>query len=191
MDLNASLAGESPFVAGRGFAGIAQRGADKPLIAAVEGFAVGGGFEIALACDLIVAARGARFALPEVRRGLFASGGALLRLPERIPFNVAAELALTGEPIDAGRLHGFGLVNRLSADGGAIAAAFELAAAIVAGSPLSIRTTKHVLTRRADWTREQAWERQMELWREILAGPDASEGASAFAAKRPPAWRTQ
>jgi enoyl-CoA hydratase len=166
MDLKASLAGESPFIEGRGFAGIAQRGARKPLIAAVEGFAVAGGFEIALACDLIVAARGANFALPEVRRGLFAGGGALLRLPQRVPFNIAAELALTGEPIGAERLHHFGLVNRLADEGATVTVALELAAAIVAGSPLAVRTTKHILEHVGEWTPSEAWaEKRPPLWR--------------------------
>ena len=151
MDLKASLLGDSPFVEGRGFAGITERGARKPLIAAVEGFALAGGFEIALACDLIVAARSAKFALPEVKRGLFAGGGALVRLPQRVPLGIAKELALTGEAMTAERLHHFGLVNRLADDGGALTVALELAAAIIPGSPLAIRTTKHVLDRARDW----------------------------------------
>jgi enoyl-CoA hydratase len=114
MDLKAFAAGERPWIEGRGFAGIAERASTKPLIAAIEGFAMAGGLEIALACDLIVAARDARLAIPEVKRGLFAAGGALLRLPQRIPYNVASEMALTGEPQAAERLLELGLINRLT-----------------------------------------------------------------------------
>src|SRR5213592_3553610 len=130
MDLKAFVTGERPWVGDRGFAGIVQRGSKKPLIAAIEGFAVAGGFEIALACDLIVAARGAKLGIPEVKRSLVAAGGALLRLPQRLPYGVAMELALTGDPIDAERAAELGVVNRLADPGGALDAAFALAAAI-------------------------------------------------------------
>lgn len=190
MDLKAFVAGESPWVGDRGFAGIAQRGSRKPLIAAVEGFAMAGGFEIALACDLIVAARGARFAIPEVKRGLFAGAGALLHLPRRIPYHVAMEMALTGDPLLAERLYDFGLVNRLTEPGNSVATAFELAAAITANSPLAIRTTKAAVEHARDGTLSDAWEYQGELWATILASADAREGALAFAEKRPPNWQT-
>src|SRR3954470_5665394 len=130
MDLKAFVAGESPYYGDRGFAGIVQRPALKPLIAAVEGFAVAGGCEIALACDLIVAARGARFGVPEVKRSLVAAGGGLLRLPKRLPYGIAMELALTGDPIDAERAQELGLVNVLTDEGGALDAALELAGRI-------------------------------------------------------------
>src|SRR5437660_9211863 len=123
MDLKAFVTGESPWAGDRGFAGITQRAAEKPLIAAVEGFAVAGGLEVALACDLIVAARGAKLGVPEVKRSLVAAGGALMRLPRVLPRNLAMELALTGEPIDAERGHELGLVNRLTDPGGALEAA--------------------------------------------------------------------
>jgi enoyl-CoA hydratase/carnithine racemase len=125
MDLKAFVAGERPWVEGRGFAGITQRAADKPLIAAVEGFAVAGGLEVALACDLIVASRGTRLGIPEVKRGLIAAGGGLLRLPRALPRNVAMEMALTGDPIDAERAHELGLVNRLAEAGEALTVALE------------------------------------------------------------------
>src|SRR5256886_4369923 len=128
MDLKAFVAGDRPYAGDRGFAGITQRAAEKPLIAAIEGFAVAGGLEIALSCDLIVAAYGARLGIPEVKRSLVAAGGALLRLPQRIPYHVAMELALTGDPIDAERGHELGIVNRLAEPGGAVDAALELAA---------------------------------------------------------------
>jgi enoyl-CoA hydratase len=191
MDLKAFAAGETPFVDGRGFAGITERSARKPLIAAIEGFALAGGLEMALACDLIVAGRDARLAIPEVRRGLFAGAGALLRLPRCIPYHVAAEMALTGEGPSAERLHELGLINRLTDPGGALAAALELAAAIAANSPLAVRTSKEVLECQQYWSREEAWQRQAELFEQVLAAPDAMEGAIAFAEKRPPKWQTQ
>src|SRR5919202_6177069 len=132
MDLKAFVAGERPYFEDRGFAGIVQRPPEKPIIAAVEGFAVAGGFEVALACDLIVAARDAKLGIPEVKRGLVASGGALLRLPRVMPFNLAMELALTGEYVPAARLHELGVVNRLTDPGRALDGALELASAIAA-----------------------------------------------------------
>ena len=138
MDLKAFVAGERPYVEGRGFAGIVRRPPEKPLIAAVEGFAVAGGFEIALCCDLLVAARGARFGIPEVTRGLVAAGGALLRLPRRIPYHLAMELALTGELVDAERMAEVGRVSRLVEPGEAVTAALELAETIAANGPLAL-----------------------------------------------------
>jgi enoyl-CoA hydratase len=190
MDLKAFAAGERPWVEGRGFAGITERSATKPLIAAVEGFALAGGFEIVLACDLIVAARDSRFAIPEVKRGLFASAGGLLRLPRRIPYHLAAEMALTGDPQGAERLHELGLVNRLCEPGGTLAAALELARAITPNSPLAVRTSKEMLEGQQDWTRQEAWTHQSELLERILGAPDALEGAIAFAEKRSPNWQT-
>ena len=191
MDLKAFAAGEQPWIEGRGFAGIAERASSKPLIAAIEGFAMAGGLEIALACDLIVAARDARLAIPEVKRGLFAAGGALLRLPQRIPYNVASEMALTGEPLAAGRLLELGLINRLADAGDAVAVALELAAAIGANSPLAVRTSKQVLQGQRDWSDAEAWKLQAELFATVLAAPDAMEGAVAFAEKRAPNWQTR
>jgi enoyl-CoA hydratase len=190
MDLKAFAAGETPLVKGRGFAGITERSARKPLIAAIEGFAVAGGLEIALACDLIVAARDARLAIPEVKRGLFAGAGALLRLPRALPYHVATEMALTGDPVPADRLHELGLINRLTDPGGALAVALELAEAIADNSPLAVRTSKEILERQQDWPLDEAWRRQGELFEQVLAAPDAMEGAIAFAEKRPPVWQS-
>src|SRR5437763_10610668 len=131
MDLKAFVQGQSPYAGDRGFAGITRRAAGKPLIAAVEGFALAGGFEIALSCDLIVASSEARFGIPEVKRSLVAAAGALLRLPKRIPYHLAMELALTGEPIGAARAQEIGIVNRLAEPGTALEAAVELARQIV------------------------------------------------------------
>jgi enoyl-CoA hydratase len=185
MDLKAFVAGERPFVAGRGFAGIVQGPPRKPIIAAVEGWALAGGFEIALACDLIVAARDARFGIPEVKRGLVAAGGALIRLPRRIPYHVAMELALTGDPIGAERAYELGIASRLTEPGEALATARELAATIAANGPLAIDATKRILV--ADEAAD--WERAGAISGPVFESEDAREGARAFAEKRAPVWR--
>jgi enoyl-CoA hydratase len=189
MDLKAFVRGESPYVEGRGFAGIVQRPPEKPIIAAVEGFAVAGGFEIALACDLIVAARGARLGIPEVKRSLVAAGGGLLRLPRRMPYHLAMELALTGDPIDAERASELGLVNRLAEPGGAVDAALELAARVAANGPLALRATKRILVESPGWSPEEAWQCQGEISGPVFGSDDAREGAQAFAEKREPVWK--
>ena len=163
MDLKAFVAGESPVVEGRGFAGITQRASAKPLIAAIEGFAVAGGLEVALSCDLIVAARGARLGIPEVKRSLVAAGGGLLRLPRVLPRNIAMEMALTGDPILAERAAELGLVNRLAEPGGALDAALELAEAIAANGPLALAATKRILTDSVDWPDAEFFARQEEI----------------------------
>lgn len=189
MDLKAFAAGELPWVEGSGFAGITERVSAKPLIAAIEGFAVAGGLEIALACDLIVAATGARLGIPEAKRGLVASAGGLLRLPRMLPRNVANELALTGDPITAERGYELGLVNRVSDAGGALDAALALAATIAANGPLSLAVSKRILREQADWPESEAFARQRPIWEPIFASEDAREGATAFAEKRAPQWR--
>jgi enoyl-CoA hydratase len=189
MDLKAFVAGERPWVGDRGFAGIVQRSARKPLIAAVEGFAMAGGLEIALACDLVVASREARLGIPEVKRSLVAAAGALRRLPQRLPLNVAMEMALTGDPISAERAHALGLVNRVTEPGGAVDAALELAAAIARNGPLALDATKEILLRQADWTEEEFWREQGELVAPVMSSEDAREGATAFSEKRDPVWK--
>jgi enoyl-CoA hydratase len=189
MDLKAFTRGERPWVGDRGFAGITQRAADKLLIAAVEGYALAGGFEVALACDLIVAARDARFGLPEVKRGLVAAGGGLLRLPRRIPYHLAMELALTGDPVDAERAAEMGIVNRLVDPGGALDAAHELAAILVRNAPLALGVSKQVVQRAQEWPEAEAWARQGEISGPVYSSEDAQEGARAFAEKRDPVWR--
>ncbi|MDX6672471.1 MAG: enoyl-CoA hydratase [Solirubrobacteraceae bacterium] len=189
MDLKAFVAGERPYVEDRGFAGITQRSSRKPLIAAIEGFAVAGGFEIALSCDLIVAARGARLGIPEVKRSLVAAAGALFRLPRRIPYHLAMELALTGDPIDAERAHELGLVNRLAEPGEALDAALELAAAIVKNGPLALIASKEIVRNAPDWTEAEAWEKQGAIAGPVMVSQDAREGAIAFAEKRDPVWK--
>ena len=189
MDLKAFVTGERPFVEGRGFAGITQRSADKPLIAAVEGFALAGGLEVALACDLIVAARGARLGIPEVKRSLVAAGGGLLRLPRALPRNVAMEMALTGDPIEAERAQELGLVNRLTEPGEALTAALELADTIAANGPLALAATKRILLESPDWPDAEFFERQRPIYDQVFGSEDAREGATAFAERRAPVWQ--
>ncbi len=188
MDLKAFVAGESSWAGDRGFAGITQRAADKPLIAAVEGFALAGGLEIALSCDIIVAALGTRFGIPEVKRSLVAAAGALLRLPRVLPRTVAMELALTGEPIDAERAYEIGLVNRLTDPGETVARALELAEVIAANGPLALAATKRVMTESIDWPDSEFFARQAEIIGPVMSSEDAREGAQAFAEKRAPVW---
>jgi enoyl-CoA hydratase len=189
MDLKAFVAGERPHAPGRGFAGIVERPAAKPLIAAVEGFAVAGGLEVALACDMIVAGRGARLGIPEVKRGLVAAGGGLLRLPRTLPRNVAMELALTGDPIDAERAYELGLVNRLAETGQALPAALELAETIAANGPLALAATKRIMVESADWPDSEFFARQQEINEPVFSSEDAREGATAFAERRDPVWK--
>ncbi len=188
MDLKAFVTGERPWVEGRGFAGIVERGSRKPLIAAIEGFAVAGGFEVALACDLIVAARTAKLGIPEVKRSLVATGGALLHLPRRIPYHVAMELALTGDPIDAARGYELGVVNRLAEPGEAVAVARELAAAIARNGPLAVDASKRIVQESGDWPAAESFARQRPISDPVYASEDAREGATAFAEKREPRW---
>jgi enoyl-CoA hydratase len=189
MDLKAFLAGEKPHVPGRGFAGLVERPPAKPLIAAVEGPALAGGFEIALACDLVVAAESASFGLPEVRRGLLAGGGGLLRLPRKAGLPKATEWALTGDRVSAAEAHAAGVVNRLVPDGQALTAAVELARQIAGNGPLAVQGTKRILTEGPGWPAEEAFARQWEVYAPIRASEDAKEGARAFTEKRAPVWR--
>jgi enoyl-CoA hydratase len=189
MDLKGFLAGDAPIAPGRGFGGMAERAPTKPVIAAVEGYALAGGFELALSCDLVVASEAAKFGLPEVRRGLVAGAGGLLRLPRRIPYHVAMEIALTGEHFSAGRLAEVGLVNKLVPAGQALPAAVELAGRVALGAPLALAASKRVIVESADWASDEAFARQSEIIGPIFVSKDAMEGAAAFAEKRPPAWR--
>ncbi len=189
MDLQAFLDGERPEIEGRGFGGITERPPRKPLIAAVEGFALAGGCELALACDLIVAADDAFFGLPEVSRGLVAGSGGLVRLPRRIPPAIALEYALTGARLPAQEAHRWGLVNRITAAGGALAGALALADSICANGPLAVAMTKRIVMESPNWAASELWSRQAPLVDEVLASEDAREGALAFAEKRAPVWR--
>jgi enoyl-CoA hydratase len=186
LDLKAFLDGEVGEHPEYGFAGLTSRPPRKPLIAAVEGFALAGGLEIALACDLLVCAEDARLGIPEVRRGLVADGGALLRLPQRIPRNVAFEMALTGGEVAAARLHELGLVNRLVSTGQALTAALALASDIAGNSPAAVQVTKQVLQEAPTWPADEQWDRQRVVVEPVWTSTDAAEGARAFAEKRPP-----
>ena len=188
MDLKAFLQGELPVVEGRGFAGITVTPPEKPLIAAVEGYALAGGCEIALACDLIVAARDAKFGLPETKRSLVAGAGGLLRLPQRIPRAIAMEYALTGEFFSAEDAHTWGLVNRVTDPGEALAGALELARKITQSGPLAVRATKKIVRDGGDWPADERWARQQEIMGPVMTSADAREGALAFAEKRAPVW---
>lgn len=187
MDLKAFAAGEAVAIPGRGI-GFTERPPRKPLIAAVEGYAVAGGTEVVLGTDLVVASTTARFGIPEVKRGLVAAGGGLLRLPHRIPYQKAFELALTGETFTAEQGEAWGFVNVLTEPGEALAGAIELAGKISANGPLAVAATKDVLLQSADWSQAEMWTKQMELIIPVFSSNDAREGAVAFAEKRAPNW---
>lgn len=187
MDLKAFAAGELAYVPGRGL-GFTERPPRKPIISAVEGNALAGGTELVLATDLVVAATGATFGIPEVKRGLVAAGGGLLRLPHRIPYQKAMELALTGESFSAEQAAEWGFVNVLTAPGEALADALALAERITANGPLAVAVTKEVIVKSAGWSAEEMWQKHGELVGPVFASNDAREGAVAFAEKREPQW---
>ncbi len=189
MDLKAFLAGERPWVGDRGFAGLVERPPRKPLIAAVEGFALAGGLEVVLACDLVVASQGTRLGIPEVKRSLVPAAGALLRLPQRLPYALAMELALTGDPIQAERAAELGLVNRLTEPGRAVEGALDLAAGISRNGPVAVQAATRLLRGSREWTEAEFWRRQDEIALPVFGSLDAQEGASAFAERRDPVWR--
>jgi enoyl-CoA hydratase len=189
MDLKGFLAGENAAAGGRGFAGITARPPVTPIVAAVEGYALAGGFEIALACDLIVASEVAIFGLPEVTRGLVAAAGGLFRLPGRIPYHLAMEIALTGGHVPAVRLHQAGLISALVPEGEALLAARAMATRVGANAPLAVAATKRIIVESADWPSGEAFDRQNAISGPVFTSADAREGAAAFAQKRPPVWR--
>lgn len=188
MDLKAFVTGEFPVVEGRGFAGVAEAPPKKPLIAAVEGYALAGGLELAITCDLIIAADNAKFGIPEVKRGLAAAGGGLVRLPRQMPPRVAMELALTGEFISAQRAEATGLVNKVVPAGTALEAAKEMAAIISSNGPLAVAVSKQVVVESQDWDATDHFKKQGSMVAPVMASSDAQEGAIAFAEKRPPKW---
>jgi enoyl-CoA hydratase len=188
MDLKGFLRGESPVVESRGLAGLTQAPPRKPLIAAVEGWALAGGFEILLACDMVVAAQTARFGVPETKRALVAGAGAALLLPQRIPLPIALELLLTGDPITAQRAYDLGIANRITPEGEALEEALALAAVIATNGPLAVAVTKEIARSASDWTVEEGWKQQAKLLAPVFISEDAQEGATAFAEKRSPVW---
>lgn len=189
MDLKAFLRGESPAFPGRGLCGITQTPPRKPLVAAAEGWALAGGFELLLACDLVVAGASARFGVPEVKRSLVAGTGGALLLAQRVPRALALELLLTGDPIDARRAAEIGLVNRVTDEGGALEAAIELAERIAANGPLAVAATKQIAHQGGDWPAAQRWDKAAQLMAPVFSSQDAQEGARAFAEKRAPVWK--
>jgi enoyl-CoA hydratase len=174
-----------------GFAGFVARNRTKPIIAAVDGPALAGGTEIALACDLVVASTSATFGIPEVKRGLVAGGGGLFRLPRKVPFNLAMEMALTGDPIDAARAHQFGLVNRLCSPGTALATAQELAGRIEAAAPIAVRESRSVMLGAMTADEATGWRLSDQASGRVGASQDLKEGVSAFIEKRPPVWKAK
>ena len=193
MDLKAFAAGESVEPVGHrewGFAGFVQHFTSKPVIAAVNGFALGGGAELALACDLVVADEDASFGFPEVRRGLFAAGGGVIRLAQLIPQRFALEMLLTGQPIGAARALEWGLINRIAPAGTSVAVARELAAGIAANAPLAVQASKRLVhaTRNANSWGSEAWSKSEAERALIFSSRDALEGARAFAEDRVPVW---
>lgn len=189
MDLKAFVTGETPNIPGRGLAGLTEAAPRKPLIAAVEGYALAGGLELAISCDMIVAASDSKFGIPEVKRGLAAAAGGLMKLPRQIPKRVAMELALTGDFIDASRAYELGLVNRVADSGGALAGAVELASAIACNGPLAVAVSKQVVLEQEDWSSDEMFGKQSELVMPIFSSEDAIEGSMAFAEKRAPNWK--
>ena len=188
MDLKAFLKGESPQVEGKGFGGLTQTPPKKPLIAAVEGYALAGGFELLLACDLIVAAETAKFGISEVKRGLVAGAGGLIRLPRQVPYRQAMELALLGDFVDATRAKEMGMVNRVVPTGTALKVAKEIAAKIAENGPLAVVVSKQIIRESGDWSAEEMWSKQSEIMMPVFSSSDAKEGATAFAEKRKPVW---
>lgn len=189
MDLKAFVSGETPHIEGRGFGGLTERPPQKPLIAAVEGYALAGGLELMIACDLIVAADSAKFGIPEVKRGLAAAAGGLVRLPRQIPSRLAMEMALTGDFVSAQRAYDMGLINQVVASGTALEAAQALAATICANGPLAVRVSKQVMIESAEWSGADMWKKQGAIVMPIFGSEDAIEGATAFAEKRAPNWK--
>ncbi len=189
MDLKAFVKGEFPSVEGRGFAGVTEAPPQKPLIGAVEGYALAGGFELAISCDLIVAADNAMFGIPEVKRGLAAAAGGLVKLPRQIPPRLAMELALTGEFITSQRAYEMGLINRVVPKGTALKEAKKLAQMICANGPMAVAASKQVMVESQDWATEDLYKNQNKITGPIFASEDAIEGSVAFAEKRAPDWK--
>jgi enoyl-CoA hydratase len=189
MDLKAFLKGERPSFRGRGLCGITETPPRKPLIGAAEGWALAGGFELLLACDLVIAGASARFGVPEVKRSLVAGAGGALLLAQRIPRAIALEMLLTGDPLDASRAAAVGLVNHVVDDGQAVSKAIELAEKIAANGPLALIATKEIAHQGGDWSADERWSQANKLMEPVFTSQDAQEGARAFAEKRAPVWQ--
>jgi enoyl-CoA hydratase len=190
MDLKAFATGEFP-ITEKGFGGITKRDFAKPLIAAVNGSALAGGFEMMISCDMVVAAEHAMFGIPEAKRGLVAGAGGLIRLPKRVPIAIAYEMALTGDPISAQRAYELGLVNEVVPGDRVLDTAIALAEKIAANAPLAVRTSKDVMRRASELTEDESWVINDEAFAKIGQSADALEGAIAFAEKRAPKWQAK
>mgnify|MGYP000282726950 CR=1 FL=1 len=188
-DLIAVRSGKRPVSRNRGLFGIMAAPPDKPIIAAVEGNALAGGLEVCLSCDLIVSSRTANMGLPEAARSLVAIGGGLFRLPKRIPYHLAMELALTGKSWPATRMAELGLINRLTEPGEALAGAIALAEEVIAAGPLATKASKQIVQHAYDWAETDAWDNQMTFAGDISKSQDYREGLDAFREKRPPVWK--
>ncbi len=189
MDLKAFVSGETPNIPGKGFAGLTEYTPSKPLIGAVEGYALAGGLELAISCDMLIASDASKFGIPEVKRGLAAAAGGLVKLPRQIPPRIAMELALTGDFIDAARAAELGLINHVVPAGTALDAAKELAAKIAANGPLAVAASKQVIAKQSDWNQAEMFKKQGEIVTPVFTSEDAIEGATAFAEKRAPNWK--
>jgi enoyl-CoA hydratase/carnithine racemase len=187
-EINSGNAGALATAKG-GFAGFVQRERSKPVIAAVDGPALAGGTEIVLASDLVVASTTATFGIPEVKRSLVAGAGGLFRLGRKIPLNIAMELTLTGDPIDATRAHHFGLVNRLVEPGQALDEAISLAEQICANAPVAVRESRKIVLEATNAPDDVGWRMSMEGMAVAMRSEDFSEGLTAFIEKRPPVWK--
>lgn len=188
MDLKGFLRGERPSIEGRGFGGLTEWTPSKPVIAAIDGYALAGGMELAMSCDLIVCNSGAKFGIPEAKRGLAAAAGGLIKLPRQIPPRIAMELALTGDFVDARRAYELGFVNRI-VEGPALEGALELARAVAANGPLALIASKAVIRQSHTWSDAEMWQKQAGIVMPVFASEDAREGAAAFAEKRKPNWQ--
>ena len=188
MDLKGFLRGERPSIEGRGFGGLTEWTPSKPVIAAVDGYALAGGMELALSCDLIVANANSKFGIPEAKRGLAAAAGGLIKLPRQIPPRIAMELALTGDFIDAKRAYELGFINRI-VDGPAIEGAKELARAVAANGPLALIASKAIIRDSHSWSDEEMWKKQASYIAPVFSSEDAREGMAAFAEKRPASFK--
>jgi enoyl-CoA hydratase len=189
MDLKAFVSGELPYIAGRGFGGLVEAPPSKPLIAAIEGYALAGGCELAMVCDLIVAADNAKFGIPEVKRGLAAAAGGLMRFPRQLPYRLAMELALTGDFLEADRAVSLGFINSVVEAGTALQAAEQLAEKIAANGPLAVKLSKAVVRDSQDWATSDMFAKQQDILNPVFISEDAIEGATAFAEKRAPVWK--
>ena len=189
MDLKEFVTGGMTVLPGRGFGGITERSCEKPLLAAIEGFALAGGLELAMSCDILIAAKNAKLGIPEVGVGLFAAAGALMRLPRTLPYGLAMKMALTAKPISAEVAHQHGLITDLTEPGEAVSAALALAEQIAKNAPLGVKASKALIRESQGRTEAEFWQYQTDEHMHVFKSEDAIEGPTAFAEKRPPKWQ--